>query len=254
MQITTWNVNGLRALLRKEAWNWVKEQAPEIVCLQEIKALPDQLSRTQMAEFNGYKTFWNSAQKKGYSGVATFSMHSPRKTLVGIRQDKFDNEGRVLQSIFDDFILFNVYFPSGARNQSRVEFKLEFYSAMLKLFDDLHHSGKNLVVCGDFNTAHSEIDLKNHRTNKKTSGFLPEEREWITKYLDHGFVDAFRDLYPAKEQYTWWSLRSGARARNVGWRLDYFMVSETFMSNVKDVVIHDLVMGSDHCPVSLLLK
>ncbi|KAA3645649.1 MAG: exodeoxyribonuclease III [Chloroflexi bacterium] len=254
MEITTWNVNGIRALLRKDGWDWVKKQSPDVMCLQEIKAMPEQLTAAQSAEFEGYEQFWNPAEKKGYSGVATFIRDIEAETKAGMGKKKFDFEGRVLQTRFDDFILFNVYYPSGSRNYERVEYKLELYAAMLRKFNKLHKAGEKIVVCGDFNTAHEEIDLKNHKTNHKTSGFLPEERAWVTKYIDRGFVDPFRVLYPEKEQYTWWSLRSAARARNVGWRLDYFLVSEGLMPKVKDVVIHDQVLGSDHCPVSLIIK
>ena len=254
MEITTWNVNGLRAVLNKGAWDWVKKQSPDVVCLQEIKAMPEQLTEAQMTEFDGYDVAWNPAEKKGYSGVATFTKSAPVETKIGMGNKKFDVEGRVLQTRFKDFILFNIYFPSGSRDYSRVEYKLAFYASMLRKFNKLHKAGEKIVVCGDFNTAHQELDLKNHKTNHKTSGFLPEEREWVTKYLGKGFVDAFRVLHPDKEQYSWWSARGGARSRNVGWRLDYFLVSEALMPKVKDVVIHDQAMGSDHCPVSLILK
>ena len=160
----------------------------------------------------------------------------------------------MVQSHFEDFTLFNIYFPNGGRDHSRVPFKLDFYAALLELCDAMHERGEQVVICGDINTAHQEIDLKNHKTNHNTTGFLPEERAWITQYLEHGFVDAFRALYPEKEQYTWWTYIGNARARNVGWRLDYFLVSEGLMDRVQDVVIHDEVMGSDHCPVTLLIE
>ncbi len=159
----------------------------------------------------------------------------------------------MVQTHFEDFTLFNIYFPNGGRDHSRVPFKLDFYAALLDLCDQMHASGEQVVICGDINTAHQEIDLKNHKTNHNTTGFLPEERAWISKYLEHGFVDAFRVIYPEKEQYTWWTYIGNARARNVGWRLDYFLVSEGLMDQVRDVVIHDDVMGSDHCPVTLVI-
>ena len=178
--------------------------------------------------------------------------HKPPSTL-GLGIDRFDVEGRVVQTHFEDFTLFNIYFPNGGRDHSRVPFKLDFYAALLDLCDQMHASGEQVVICGDINTAHQEIDLKNHKTNHNTTGFLPEERAWISKYLEHGFVDAFRVIYPEKEQYTWWTYIGNARARNVGWRLDYFLVSEGLMDQVRDVVIHDDVMGSDHCPVTLVI-
>ena len=253
MKITTWNVNGLRAMLNKDGWDWVREYNPDVVCLQEIKAMPEQLSEAQHAQFEGYSPVWNPAERKGYSGTATFLKdNAPSSTGLGI--DQFDHEGRTIRTEFEDFTLFNIYFPNGSRDHSRVPFKLDFYATLLEMCDEMHKNGEKVVICGDINTAHEEIDLKNHKTNHKTTGFLPEERAWITKYLEHGFVDAFRVLYPEREEYSWWSYRSNARANNVGWRLDYFLISEDLMPRVADVVIHTEVMGSDHCPVTMILK
>jgi exodeoxyribonuclease-3 len=254
MRITTWNVNGLRALLRKDAWDWIQVELPDVFCMQETKVQPAQLTGAQLSTLESdYSITWNSAERGGYSGVATLSRVPMSDIGISLGVEKFDIEGRVIQSSHSDVILFNVYFPSGQSGQERVDFKLEFYAELLKKCDELHARGKMLIICGDFNTAHQEIDLKNHKQNQKTSGFLPEERAWVQKYLDQGFVDAFRSLYPEKEQYTWWSFRANARQRNVGWRLDYFLVSEKLMHRVEDVVIHDQVQGSDHCPVSLYL-
>jgi len=253
MKITTWNVNGLRALLGKGGWDWVDDFKPDVLCLQEIKARADQLTPEQLQTFEPYQTLWNSAQRPGYSGVLTLLKNIDFTHTLGLGIEEFDVEGRVVQSHFKDFTLFNIYFPNGGRDHSRVPFKLDFYAALLELCDAMHARGEQVVICGDINTAHQEIDLKNHKTNHKTTGFLPEERAWISKYLEHGFVDAFRALYPEKEQYTWWTYIGNARARNVGWRLDYFLVSEGLMDRVQDVVIHDEVMGSDHCPVTLLI-
>ncbi len=253
MKITTWNVNGLRALLGKGVWDWVHDFRPDVLCLQEIKARPDQLTQDQHQVFEPYQTVWNPAQRPGYSGVLTLLDKLEVDTTLGLGIEEFDVEGRVIQSHFEDFTLFNIYFPNGGRDHSRVPFKLDFYAALLELCDAMHERGEQVVICGDINTAHQEIDLKNHKTNHNTTGFLPEERAWITQYLEHGFVDAFRALYPEKEQYTWWTYIGNARARNVGWRLDYFLVSEGLMDRVQDVVIHDEVMGSDHCPVTLFM-
>ncbi len=253
MKITTWNVNGLRALLGKGVWDWVHDFRPDVLCLQEIKARPDQLTQDQHQVFEPYQAVWNPAQRPGYSGVLTLLDKLEVDTTLGLGIEEFDVEGRVIQSHFEDFTLFNIYFPNGGRDHSRVPFKLDFYAALLELCDAMHERGEQVVICGDINTAHQEIDLKNHKTNHNTTGFLPEERAWITQYLAHGFVDAFRALYPEKEQYTWWTYIGNARARNVGWRLDYFLVSEGLMERVRDVVIHDEVMGSDHCPVTLIL-
>jgi exodeoxyribonuclease-3 len=256
MKITTWNVNGLRAWLGKGSWEWIQAHSPDVFCLQEVKARPEQLTGKQHETFAevGYQAAWNPAQRAGYSGVLTLARSQPTQISLGLDLPRFDVEGRVVQSEFEDFVLLNVYFPSGQRDYGRVQYKLDFYGALLERCNELHKAGKQLVICGDFNTAHQEIDLRNHRQNHKTSGFLPEEREWVSKYLDHGFVDAFRQLYPEKEQYTWWTYTSNARARNVGWRLDYFLVSEGLVGRVKDVAIHDEVPGSDHCPVTLELE
>jgi exodeoxyribonuclease-3 len=254
LKITTWNVNGLRALLRKGSWDWINKYDSDVVCLQEIKARPDQLSDSQHALFEPYTTFWNPAERPGYSGVLTLTKKQDANSELGLGVKHFDVEGRVIKTFFKDFILFNIYFPNGGRDHIRVPFKLDFYAALLKLCNQLHQGGEKVIICGDINTAHQEIDLKNHASNHNTTGFLPEERAWITKYIENGFVDAFRSLHPEKEQYTWWTYITNARARNVGWRLDYFLVSEALMPQIEDVVIHDEVMGSDHCPVTLIVK
>jgi exodeoxyribonuclease-3 len=173
---------------------------------------------------------------------------------MGMDAPQFDVEGRVIQTLWAGLRLFNIYFPNGQRGQERVDYKLEFYAHLLELCNVLHKKGENIIITGDFNTSHMPIDLKNAKANEKTSGFLPEEREWVQKFLDNGFVDIFRHLYPDKVQYTWWTYRLNARARGIGWRLDYFLVSEALVSRVKDVVIHENVMGSDHCPVELIFK
>jgi exodeoxyribonuclease-3 len=254
MKITTWNVNGLRAVFRKKALDWVDEYQTDVLCLQEIKAKPDQLSEKEHAKFAGYEAAWNPAERPGYSGVLTLHKTAPQQTVNGFGVEQFDIEGRVIQSHFEHFILFNIYFPNGGRDLKRVPYKLEFYDELLKLCDQLHADGKQVIICGDFNTSHNEIDLANPKPNEKNTGFLREERDWIDKYIEHGLVDAYRVLYPDKVEYTWWTYISNARARNVGWRLDYFMISESLMPRVKDVVNHNEIMGSDHCPVTLVLE
>ncbi len=250
MKIITWNVNGLRAALGKGALKWVWEQQPDVLCLQEIKARPEQLKGEQ-GTFPGYDVIWNPAERLGYSGVATFLKDACLQARLGMDMPLFDVEGRLISTLHPGFRLFNVYFPSGQRGRERVEFKLDFYAHLLSLGDKLHAAGEKLVITGDFNTAHQPIDLKNPKQNQKTSGFLPEERAWVQKFLDHGFVDIYRHLYPDRIQYTWWTYRSGARERRVGWRLDYFLVSEALVPYVQDVIIHEDVPGSDHCPVEL---
>ena len=253
MEIVTWNVNGLRAALRKGILEWILDRQPDILCLQETRVRPDQLEESQRT-VPGYDILWNPAERAGYSGVSTWTRTPPLDFSLGLGDPRFDSEGRVIRTRHPDFLLFNVYFPNGQRGQERVEYKLAFYARLLEICDSLHAAGENIIITGDFNTAHNEIDLKNPKSNEKNSGFLPEERAWIDTYLEHGFIDAFRELYPDREQYTWWSYRFNARARNIGWRLDYFLVSEALMPRVQDVIIHEEALGSDHCPVSLILS
>jgi exodeoxyribonuclease III len=252
MKIITWNVNGIRAALGKGALDWVFTQQPDVLCIQEIKARPDQLSEEQRTHA-GYEVTWNPAERPGYSGVASFYSTSPAEIEKGLSDPRFDNEGRVIRTRHPDFLLYNIYFPNGQRGQERVEYKLDFYARLLELCDSLHASGENIIITGDFNTAHMPIDLKNPRENETTSGFLPEEREWVQKFLDHGFVDAYRRLYPDRVQYTWWTYRFAARARGIGWRLDYYLVSEKLFPRVQDVIIYEDVQGSDHCPVEMVI-
>jgi len=253
VKITTWNVNGFRAILRKEALSWIPDVGSDILCFQETKLQLDQINEEQ-ASLDGYSSVWHSAERKGYSGVVTFSKPEPVDTEKGIGIKEFDVEGRVIRSQYEDYFLYNIYFPNGGQENKRVPYKLSFYEKLLEICDRLHQDGKNIIITGDFNTAHNEIDLKNPKSNEKNTGFLPEEREWIDLYLKHGFVDAFRELHPEREEYTWWTYRFNARKNNAGWRLDYFLVSEKYMNFVEDVIIHSDIMGSDHCPVSLILK
>ena len=253
MKITTWNVNGIRAAMNKGFLDWFAEAGPDILCLQEVKAYKEQVSE-DLTQVSGYHQFWNSAERAGYSGVATFSKIEPISTTPGFGVETYIGEGRTIVTQYPGFYLFNIYFPNGQRDQGRLDYKLGFYEALLAYCDELIAAGNEVIITGDFNTAHKEIDLANPKSNEKTSGFLPIEREWIDRYLEHGFIDAFRELYPEKVQYSWWTYRFGARSRNVGWRLDYYLVTKGVMEKVKDVVIHDGVMGSDHCPVSLILN
>lgn len=225
-----------------------------MLCLQEIKTRPEQLPVESLNTFERYEVCWNPAERPGYSGVATFSRLTPREQKTGLGRQDFDREGRVIWQRCADFLLFNIYFPNGQRDHDRLQYKLDFYEFLLDLCNQLHASGEKIVLTGDFNTAHREIDLKNPKGNQNTSGFLPEERAWIDHYLEACFVDAYRHLYPERIQYTWWTYITNARARNVGWRLDYFLVSATLMPRVQDVIIHEEVLGSDHCPVTLIIS
>jgi exodeoxyribonuclease-3 len=253
MKIITWNINGVRAALKKGTLDWVWQQDPDLLCLQEVKARPDQLTEAQLAALRS-PFIWNPAQRPGYSGVVTFHKEAPLEVQAGLGASRFDVEGRVITTLHPGFRLFNIYFPSGTRGKERVDYKLDFYAHLLDACDKLQAAGESLILTGDFNTAHMPIDLKNPKQNQKNSGFLPEEREWVQKFLDHGFVDIFRTLYPEKVQYTWWTNVSKARERGVGWRIDYFLISEALVGRVKDVLIHDAVPGSDHCPVELVLR
>lgn len=252
MRITTWNVNGLRAALNKGFYDWANEHDANVICLQEIKAKKDQVP-SEKQEIPGYKSFWNPAERAGYSGVLSYTNIEPLEVRYGLGVEEFDVEGRVIRFKFENFYLYNIYFPNGQRGQDRVDFKLNFYSKLLEECNDLHQAGEEIIITGDFNTAHTEIDLANPKSNETTSGFLPEERAWITKYLENGFKDAYRELYPDKVEYTWWTYRFRARDRNIGWRLDYYLVSDSLMEKVKDVVIHGDILGSDHCPVTLTI-
>jgi exodeoxyribonuclease-3 len=252
-RITTWNVNGLRAVLNKDGFNWLASVSPDILCLQEIKVKPHQISEDQLMVFEGYQSDWNPAERPGYSGVLTLRRKAALEGRVGLIDERFQGEGRVVVSRYPDFYLYNIYFPNGQRDHGRLTYKLDFYASLLEECDGLHAKGEKVILCGDFNTAHQEIDLRNPKQNQNTSGFLPEERAWLDHYLEHGFVDAFRMIYPERVQYTWWTYRMNARQRNIGWRLDFFLVSESLLKRVKDVTIHESIMGSDHCPVSIEL-
>ena len=251
LKIISWNVNGIRAAQRKGFLEWIQKESPDILCIQETKAEKEQLDR-ELLQPEGYLTYWNNAKnKRGYSGTAIFTKYKPQKISSGLGENKFDQEGRTIVAEFDHLVLFNIYFPNGKASEERLQFKLDFYAHLLGLCNQMHAAGDQIIVTGDFNTAHQPIDLKNPKQNENTSGFMPVERAWIDQYLAHGFVDVYRRIYPEREEYTWWTYRANARARNIGWRLDYFLVSRSLADRVKDVVIYGDVMGSDHCPVLL---
>ncbi len=254
MRIFTWNVNGIRAAEKKGFVEWLSTTQPDILCVQETKAHPEQLSEALLTE-HGYHVDWHSAEKKGYSSVATFSKVKPVDTQKGIGVELYDREGRVIITDHEAFVLFNIYFPNGQRDLGRVPFKLDFYREVLARMNAYREAGRHVIVGGDWNTCHQPIDLKNPKPNEKNTGFLPEERAMIDHYMSEGYVDTFREHYPDLEgAYTWWSYRMQARSRNIGWRLDYFMVNTDLMAYVKDTEIHADIMGSDHCPVSLTLE
>jgi exodeoxyribonuclease-3 len=253
MNIYSWNVNGIRAIEKKGFLAWLENTQPDILCLQETKAHEEQLTSSLLRD-HGYHTSWHSAEKKGYSSVATFCRKPPLKVQKGLGIPRFDCEGRVLITWHEEFKLYNIYFPNGQRDCGRVTYKLDFYTELLALLNADVAAGENVVIGGDWNTAHQAIDLKNPKANEGTSGFLPEERAMLDRYLAEGYVDTFRHLHPeAKDRYSWWSYQSGARERNVGWRIDYFFVNQRLLPQVTQADILDQVMGSDHCPVMIRL-
>lgn len=254
MKIISWNVNGLRAITKKGFYDWVLNTKPDILCLQETKLQEENLDerlRSLSAYSNSYFSF---AQKKGYSGVASYTDLKIASVKHGFDIEKFDIEGRILVTEFEQFTLLNIYFPNGQSSEDRLKYKMEFYDALLNYCDNLVKEGKKLIICGDYNTAHKEIDIKNAKANEKTSGFLPIERAWIDKFINHGYTDVYRHLNGDKIEYSWWSYMFKSRERNVGWRIDYHFVSNNLLPFVKDAKILTDVMGSDHCPVMLELK
>ena len=254
LRLISWNVNGIRAIYKKGFLDWFNEEKADIVCLQETKAQVDQLPK-KLVNIPDYTSYFNSAERKGYSGVATYSAIEPKEVISGMGIEKFDIEGRLQRLDFDDFSLLNVYYPNGGMGEERLRYKLDFYDAFLDYVNDLRDNGHNLIICGDLNTAHKEIDLARPKQNEDVSGFLPVEREWVTKFLDNGYIDTFRMFHEnEKDQYTWWSYRTRARERNVGWRLDYFFVNKEFKDNVKASYIKSNISGSDHCPIALEIE
>jgi len=252
LKIYSWNVNGIRAIQNKGFREWFKKAKPDILCLQETKAQPDQLA-DELKNIDKYKSFWFSAEKKGYSSVAIYSLPEPVSINNGFCNPLFDCEGRVIFAEYDKFVLVNVYFPNGGRGPERVKYKLDFYDELFFYIQKKYKERKGVIVTGDFNTAHKEIDLARPKENVKTSGFMPIEREWIDKIISLGYVDIFRSFNDKPEQYTYWDQVTRARDRNVGWRIDYFMVSEDMVKYIKKAEIHADVMGSDHCPISITL-
>ena len=251
MRIVSWNVNGIRAVAGKGFADSVKAMDADIIGIQETKAQIDQLG-PEITNLEGYKSWFYSAEKKGYSGTALYSRIEPLDVSFGLGTDEFDHEGRTICADFGKFVLFNIYFPNGGRGDDYVKFKLRFYDCFLDRVRDLESKGREVICCGDVNTAHKEIDLSNPKANSKISGFLPEERVYMDHFAEAGLTDTFRMLYPDKpECYSWWSYKTAARERNVGWRIDYFFATKGLLPNVKESNMMSDVMGSDHCPVYL---
>jgi exodeoxyribonuclease-3 len=251
--LLSWNVNGIRAVKGKGFLDWFAEQQPDILCLQETKARPEQLDE-DLLNIPGYHAYWNYPERKGYSGAVLYTRDEPQNVDYALGDSKLDIEGRVIIADYPEFTLMNIYFPNGKSSQERLDYKMAFYDDFLDYADVLRSQRKKIVVCGDVNTAHKEIDLARPKENSKISGFLPIEREWIDKFISHGYVDTFRQFNQEPDQYSWWDLKSGARARNVGWRIDYFFISEDLLASLTGAFIMPDVMGSDHCPVGITLK
>jgi exodeoxyribonuclease-3 len=252
VKLVSWNVNGLRAAWKKGFAEFAAAEGPDVLCLQETKIQPDQLT-DEMKGLLDYRAHWSFAEKKGYSGVVTYTLPEPVAVSTAGGTPALDTEGRIVHTEFPDFHLFNVYFPNGGMGPERLAHKLTFYDDFLALCERLRRGGKGIVVCGDVNTAHTEIDLARPKENEKTSGFMPIERDWVSKFIAHGYHDTFRLFVKEPGHYTWWDLKSGARARNVGWRIDYFFVSDELRRRVRAATILPHVQGSDHCPITLVL-
>ncbi len=254
MKIISWNVNGIRAALNKGAAESVTAEDPDVFCLQETKARPEQVELP--LELGGYRNYWNSAEKKGYSGTAIFSKQEPQEVFMGMGIDEHDTEGRIISAEFADFVLVNVYTPNSQDGLRRLDYRLEWDRAFLGYLKHLESDRRKPVIfCGDLNVAHQEIDLARPSQNRGTAGFSDEERASFSETLAAGFTDTFRHFHPeATEAYSWWSFRAQSRERNVGWRLDYFGVSDSFIDQVQSASIYSDIPGSDHCPVGIILK
>ncbi|MCU0679302.1 MAG: exodeoxyribonuclease III [Planctomycetes bacterium] len=265
MKILSWNVNGIRAVIKKGFAEFLKKEKPDILCLQETKIAQKDIDKVKFSaqggpasgwDFAGYREYWHPAERPGYSGTAVLIKSEKLKVkseVKGIGEEKFDIEGRVQTMELDKFFLVNVYFPNANHELSRLDFKIKFNDRLLAYLKKLEKS-KPVVICGDYNVAHEEIDLARPKDNVGNPGFTAEERAWMTKFLKAGFIDTFRHFYPQKQEYTWWSYRFFARAKNIGWRIDYFCVSVKMAKYVKDAFIYNKVMGSDHCPVGIEIK
>ena len=251
-EIFSWNVNGVRACVKKGMLDWVQSEKPYILALQETKAQQGQLAK-EITGITGYKSYWASAERKGYSGVALYCIDEP-DSVENLGIEEFDCEGRTIIAHYPNFSLINCYFPNSQDKGARIDYKIRFCDAVLEKCSEFVSQGKNIVLCGDYNIAHTAIDLKNPKANEKNAGYLPEEREWMSKFLSNGYVDTFRKFFPNEPgHYSWWSYRFKARERDAGWRIDYHCVNSNFSDSVIGAKIYKDVLGSDHCPVSVTL-
>ena len=256
MKLVTWNVNGLRSVHRKDFLKWFTEEKADLVCLQEIKIGRENVEAEELLGHPGkYNSYWSFAEKAGYSGLVIYSKREPEGVREGLGLSEFDREGRWLEADFKNLTLVNSYFPNSQRDHARLSYKLAFCRAAEKRLETLRAKGRQVLLCGDFNIAHKEIDLKNPKSNAKNAGFLPEERAWMDRLIGElGWIDAFREFEKGPGHYTWWSYRPGVREKNVGWRLDYFVTNPEERARLKSAIHRFEVMGSDHCPVRIELK
>lgn len=252
LRLISWNVNGVRAAEKKGFLKWLHREQPDVVCLQETKSHVEQLSQ-DLLHPDGYESYWSSGVRKGYSGTVTYSRVSPIMSMTNFGDPFLDGEGRIVLTEFEKFHLFNVYFPNGGSGEERLRFKLEFYRRFLDLVEGFRKQ-KPVIICGDINTAHTEDDLARPKENADTSGFMPIERAWIDRLVKAGYVDTFRMFHEGNGHYSWWDVKTRARERNVGWRIDYFFVSKELKSKVESASILSSTQGSDHCPVELTLR
>lgn len=249
----SYNVNGIRAALRKDFLKWLEQEQPDVICLQETKASPEQLDLSAFDEL-GYKNYWHSAEKKGYSSVAVLSREEPDFIEKGMGVERFDVEGRLMRLDFGDISIVNSYFPSGTTGTIRQDYKMDYLYDFQQYIDRLKKERPKIIACGDYNICHRPIDINHPERHKKTSGFLPEEREWMDHFLNSGFIDSFREFNKEPEQYSWWSYRANAREKNLGWRIDYHMVSEGLRHQLVNARILQEVVHSDHCPVMVEIE
>ena len=250
MRLLMWNVNGLRAVYKKNFKEWFDSENADIYCIQETKSHLSQIPE-EIVNKPGYYSYFTHAEKRGYSGVALWTKKEPIDVTDKLGISRFDNEGRYIRADFPEFILFNIYFPNGKASKERLQYKMDFYETFLKRVVDLLKEGHKIIICGDINTAHKEIDLARPKENSTISGFLPIERDWIDRLLEAGFIDTFRHFNSEPGQYSWWDYKTRARERNVGWRIDYFLISFNLKDNLKSAFIQSDVFGSDHCPVGI---
>lgn len=252
IKVISYNVNGIRAAITKDLAGWLAIENPDILCLQEVKAEILQVDLKPFEEM-GYNIYWNAAQKKGYSGVAIFSKHKPQYIEIGCGIPEIDHEGRIIRLDFEKFSVISAYFPSGSGGDNRQNYKMKFLEKIENYFKNLLVQLPNLIVSGDYNICHKAIDIHNPKSNANTSGFLPEEREWMENFTQKYFVDSFREVNKEPHQYSWWSYRAGARGKNLGWRIDYNMVSKPLQNSIKSAKIHANAIHSDHCPIEVIL-